>query len=64
MTLRFTSPQAAMESISAAFMRLHGRLQIVLDHAVQLERLARGQAQRSVAVGAREARQRQPLLRA
>ena len=43
--------------------RLHGLLQILLDHAVHLESLARGQAQRPGGVGAGELRQRQPLLR-
>ena len=41
---------------------LHGLLEIFLDHAVKLEGLARGQAQGTRAVGARQMRQRQPLL--
>ena len=41
---------------------LHGRLEILLDHAMQLERLARGQAQRTRAVRARQLAERQPLL--
>ncbi len=46
-TLRFTSPQAAMESMSTAFMPCMVFLQIFLDHAVQLEGLARGETQRA-----------------
>ena len=43
--------------------RLHRRLEFALEHAVDLERLARGQAQAAVAMPARDVRQRQPLRR-
>ena len=52
MTLRLTSPQAAMVSSRARVDRLHGPLEVALDHAVELEGLAGGQAQRAVGVGA------------
>ncbi len=50
-------------SISDCVDRLHRRLQLALDHAVELERLARGEAQRPVGVARRDRVERQPLLR-
>ena len=42
--------------------RLHRALHVRLDDAVELERLARRQAQRVVGVGAGDGVERQPLL--
>ena len=43
--------------------RLHGALHVRLNDTVKLERLARGQPQRAVGIGARDGVKREPLLR-
>ena len=63
MTLRLTSPQAAMELSKTRIDRLHRRLQVRLDDAVQLDGLARGEPHRAVAVVAGDLVEREPLLR-
>ena len=62
-TLRFTSPQAAIVSRQAWSMRLHRAPQVLLDDAVELAGLAGGQAQRAVGVVAGDPVHLQPLLR-
>ncbi len=63
MTLRFTSPQAARVVASASLMAFIIGPEAGLDDAVKLEALARGDAQRVVAVLGREAVESQIMLR-
>ena len=49
MTLRFTSPQAASVVSCTSLMRRMACLRFVLQHAVQLQALAGGDAERGVA---------------
>ena len=56
MTLRFTSPQPRAWSRSASLIAGDRRLQVRLQHAVELEALPRGDAQRAVGVLARRCR--------
>jgi hypothetical protein len=60
MTLRLTSPQAAMVEEGCVDAR-HRRLEVSLDHAVQLDGLPRGDPQRAVAVAPRDAVECEPL---
>ena len=52
-----------MVSISVALIAAIVALSSRLDHAVELERLARGQPQRAVGVARRDVVERQPLRR-
>jgi hypothetical protein len=63
MTLRLTSPQAAMVSSSAALMDAIGLLEPALDDAVELEGLPRGEPERAVGVLARQPVHGEPLRR-
>ena len=61
MTLRLTSPQAAIVSSVDRVQPLHQRLQVALQDAVELHGFTGGQADGAVAAFVRQFLQLQPL---